>query len=127
MGLSIPEPDFLLANAPYPNGRPAPTHVRWKPPIPFLGLALLISGSGKTQAGGHLVPRPAFQRAPGPFLLPAPVPQAQVYSTPLLEKERDSRPQALIADFGHPSRLERTRPRGRFDIFVGRKSAQPGV
>jgi len=71
-----------------------------KTPIPLLELAFLISGSGKTHADGHLIPRPAFQGAPGFLLLD---------STPLLEKERDPRPQALIADFGHPGRLERTR------------------
>ena len=68
-------------------------------------LAFLISGSGKTQAGGHLVPGSAFEGAPGSFLLDA---------APLLEKERDSRPQALIADSGHPGRLERTRARAGF-------------
>jgi hypothetical protein len=60
----------------------------------------LISNSGKTHVGRHLIPRPAFKGAPGSFLLD---------TAPLLEKEWDPRPQALIADFGHPARLEWTR------------------
>ena len=75
---------------------------------PVSGIGVLISDSGKTHADRHLVPRPAFQRAPGPFLLD---------SAPLLEKERDPRPQALIADFGHPGRLERTRAGAGFAVL----------
>jgi hypothetical protein len=79
---------------------------------PVFELAFLISGSGKTHTGGHLIPGSAFQSAPGSF-----------YSS-LFEKERDSRPQALIADFGHPARLGRTRPRDGF-FAVAAYNCQP--
>jgi len=50
----------------------------------------------------HLIPGTAFERATRPFLLPAPMPQAQVQAAPLLEEKRDFDPQALISNLHHP-------------------------
>jgi len=53
----------------------------------------------------HLIPRATFEHATG-FLL--------VRSTPLLEKERDFGPQALISYIRHPDPLQWTRTRTGF-------------
>ena len=58
----------------------------------------------KTQLSRHLIPRPTVEQSPRLLLL---------HSSPLLEKERDTRLPALIADSYHPLPLQRTRPRTR--------------
>jgi len=49
--------------------------------------------------GRHLVPDAALEQLPGLLL---------VRPAPLLEEERDSGGQALVADLGHPAFLDRT-------------------
>jgi hypothetical protein len=58
----------------------------------------------------HLIPRAALEHAPS-FLLVDPA--------PLLEKEWNPGPQALIAEFRHPDPLQRARPGTGFTILSG--------
>jgi len=61
--------------------------------------------SRNLQISWYLIPRPPFEHATG-FLLVRPA--------PLLEKERDPGPQALVADIRHPDSLQWTRSRPGF-------------
>jgi len=50
----------------------------------------------------HLIPRATFERSARPLLLPAPVPHAQVHSSPWLEEKWDFDSQALITNIRDP-------------------------
>jgi len=50
----------------------------------------------------HLIPGATFERSARFFLLPVPLPQAQVHAAPLLEKEGNLGPQTLISNISDP-------------------------